>query len=401
VFFGILQRAIFWELAKVFGLSLPGITGIIVLAAIVPEANQRGLSPTQILASIPLIVPSMMPFIIPPTTLFATCVVYGRLSNDNEITAIKAAGINIMHVVWPGLWLGVATSLATFGLFYYWIPHTHHLLRTAIVKDVEEFLYSMLKREGEIVWRPGMKLPYEIWVRQVHGRQLKEAIFKQRDKKDKYSLIVKAEEAELHWDMNTNEVIVHMLRCYVFAEAGKTTGYSADRVWTVPSPSTTKGEQKFSTRGMTWQELLQSRQEVPAEEAQITAQIDAILGGRTIQQLPRDQADIVLHLGYQKQERRQKLYNLNAELHMRPALSFGCFFFVLVGCPVGIWFGRSDYLSAFITCFMPIAFIYYPVQLFCTNLAKDGRLHPAVALWVANAGLGLMAVLLFRRLLKN
>ena len=59
-FRGILHRTIFWELVKVFVLSLIGITGIIVLAAIVVEASQRGLGPGQILAAIPLLVPSMM-----------------------------------------------------------------------------------------------------------------------------------------------------------------------------------------------------------------------------------------------------------------------------------------------------------------------------------------------------
>src|SRR6516165_9801577 len=106
------------------------------MAAIVVEASQRGLGPGQILAAIPLIVPSMMPFIIPPTTLFATCVVYGRLSHDNEITAIKAAGINILHVIWPAVLLGLGASLTTLGLYYYLIPHTHRVLRTAVVNDV-------------------------------------------------------------------------------------------------------------------------------------------------------------------------------------------------------------------------------------------------------------------------
>ena len=86
---------------------------------------------------------------------------------------------------------------------------------------------------------------------------------------------------------------------------------------------------------------------------------------------------------------------------MRPALSFGCLFFVLVGCPVGVWFSRGDYLSAFITCFMPIVFIYYPIELCCTNFSKDGKVHPMIALWAANAALGVMALFLFRKLVKN
>ena len=86
---------------------------------------------------------------------------------------------------------------------------------------------------------------------------------------------------------------------------------------------------------------------------------------------------------------------------MRPALALGCLCFVLVGCPVGIWFSRSDYLSTFITCFLPIVVIYYPLLLCGINLGKTGKFDPIVAIWSANAVMAIIALWLFRRLLKN
>src|ERR1700687_1493858 len=116
------------ELLKVFLLSVTALTGLLLLAGIFQEASKNGLSPTQILAIIPLLIPSTLPYTLPATTLFATCVVYGRLSHDNEILAIKAAGVNIMRVVSPGLLLGLAMSGTTAGLYYDLIPRTHHML---------------------------------------------------------------------------------------------------------------------------------------------------------------------------------------------------------------------------------------------------------------------------------
>src|SRR5262249_34097578 len=83
----ILFRMILWELCKVFVMALVAITGILLMAGLIAEATQQGLAPTQILAAIPLLIPSTLPYTIPATTLFATCVVYGRLSADNEILA--------------------------------------------------------------------------------------------------------------------------------------------------------------------------------------------------------------------------------------------------------------------------------------------------------------------------
>jgi lipopolysaccharide export LptBFGC system permease protein LptF len=98
---------------------------------------------------------------------------------------------------------------------------------------------------------------------------------------------------------------------------------------------------------------------------------------------------------------QQEIVALNVELQMRPALSLGCLFFILVGCPVGIWFSRSDYLSAFITCFLPIVFIYYPLMLCGTGMAKEGRYNMVPLVWGADAVVGLMGVILFWRLLRN
>jgi lipopolysaccharide export system permease protein len=108
--FGIFQRMILWELLKVFLMSLVAITGILLMAGIVAEAQQHGLGPGQLLEAIPLLIPSTLPYTIPTTTLFACCVVYGRLAADNEILAIKAAGINLIKVVTPALLLGVVMT---------------------------------------------------------------------------------------------------------------------------------------------------------------------------------------------------------------------------------------------------------------------------------------------------
>jgi lipopolysaccharide export system permease protein len=395
--FGIVQRSIMSELVKVFGLSLIGITGLIVLATIVQEASQRGLPPAQIFAAIPLIVPSMLPFIIPPTTLFAACVVFGRLAHDNEITAIKSAGINIMHVVWPGILLGAMMSGCMFGMFYYLIPHCHHILRSAVVNDAEEYIFAVLKRDHE-VRRLDFKLNWEIWVEQIHGHELRNAIFKRRDAKGHYDVIARAREAELHVDVAKREMLVQMRHGEVLDEAGKTRVHFEEKDYSVPLPELDKSR-KPSTREMTWNELRENRREAVEELAGLAMDIGRVETLPNPANLTPDQYRAFLQ--YKQGQQQLRWRALNVEMQMRPALSCGCLFFVLVGCPIGIWFSRSDYLSAFISCFLPIVFIYYPIQLCFTNLAKDGRVDPAVAHWIANGFLGLIAIGLFRKLLKN
>jgi lipopolysaccharide export system permease protein len=405
VFLSILQRTIFGELLRVFLLSLLGITGILLMAGIVAEATQHGLGPAQILSVIPLIIPSTLPYTIPATTLFATCVVYGRLAADNEIIAIKAAGIHLLKVVWPGIFLGGMMSGLTLGLYYDVIPSTHHQMRTMFLNDIEELLYTMLKRDRCIV-QP--RLSYVMFVRGVQGRKLQDAVFKRRAPRKKadpngpvkYDIIAKAKEAEIRVDLPRRQILVHMNQCYVLNNDGKDVGFFENKVWNVELPEDFGVDRKLRASDLTWEELLDRKVKLAKEEEWYEAQIATTLA-KTNFFKPEDLATHIKNLRHLKEQKRLEVYSLETELHMRPALALGCLCFVLIGCPVGIWFSRSDYLSAFITCFLPIVFVYYPVLLCGTNFAKSGRVDASLAMWAANGLVGLVALGLFRRLLRN
>ena len=97
---------------------------------------------------------------------------------------------------------------------------------------------------------------------------------------------------------------------------------------------------------------------------------------------------------------RELILKTEVEIQLRPALAVGCLCFVLIGCPVGIWASRSDYLSVFIICFLPTMFLYYPLLLAGLNLAKNGKV-PAWSAWAADAVGLIVAFVLIRRLMKR
>src|SRR5262245_27221722 len=155
-----------WELIKVFGMSLLGLTSILLIAGVVAEATQQGLSASQIIRIIPLLIPSTLPYTIPATTLFASCVVYGRLASDNEILTLKAAGINVIKVIWPAVALGFVMSCTTMVLYYRIIPYTHGVMRAMLFNEVEEALYGLLRRDMRI---NDPRSNFAVWVQQLQG----------------------------------------------------------------------------------------------------------------------------------------------------------------------------------------------------------------------------------------
>lgn len=396
MFGSILHRMIFWELVKVFFLCLVAITGILLMAGIVAEASQQGLNPAQILAIIPLLIPSTLPYTIPATTLFATCMVYGRLAADNEILAIRASGINLARVVGPGVLLGVLVSGATMGLYYRTIPYTHHLMRTMFLADVEELLYSLLKKNGQVTLP---NFDYSMFVKNVQGRRLIKPVFKHKDAHGEIDACAMAETAELHVDMPNNKLLVRMFIGSAWSR-NESHAYFEDKVWEVEAPDL--GDKKNRRpRDMTWQQMYDNLDMLAVKEAKNQTAIDAVQEIINTGNATRPFFKHLNNLKHQGKVIQVRIREIQAEQHMRPALSLGCLFFVLVGCPVGIWFGRSDYLSSFITCFLPIVFIYYPLLLCGTGMAKDGKFGTMLTVWAADAVMATVGVGLFWRLLKN
>jgi lipopolysaccharide export system permease protein len=354
------------------------------------------LAPTQVVMIIPLLVPNTLPYTVPATCLFATCVVYGRLAHDNEITAIKAAGVHLGRLVTPALALGIMVAGGILALHYRIIPATHQMLRTQVLGDIDDLLYSQLKRQG-CLKHP--KLPYAIWVRQVQGRRLIDAIFKQRDEKGGYKFVARAREAGLHFDAATGKIRVDMPYVYTYGRDDSVGGTATDAAYEMDLPKSVFGGDYVSRpNDLSWPELLRERAKATTEAAAAVHAANGVPPPTFTDDQKKQWSTSLKNIAIGKARARN---GLSAEVHMRPALAAGCICFVLIGAPVGIWFSRADYLSTFVICFLPTIIVYYPLLLCGTNMAKDGRLSPALGLWAADVVVGTIAMALFARLLRR
>lgn len=396
MYWGTIHRMILADLLKVFCMAWIGLTGLILIAGIISEAMKNGLGPAQILVVIPLLLPSLLPYTVPTTTLFATCIVYGRLSADNEILALKTAGVHIAHVIWPAAFLGVVASAVTMFCYIDIIPYTGTMLRTQVIGDVEDLLYAMLRKDGYIK-HPNIKV--EIHVNEISGRKLKGVIFKRKAADGNgFDLIAHAKEAELRVELAHKRINVHMQKCQVMG--GRDEGVIEDKFWPVELPDDFFGSKtKVRAIDMTWGELSEYEAKALKEKGDLELQ-------RAMLEAERNNGAVIDPQRFKSFDSeiqyRQHLINIiHADRHMRPAISLGCLCFALVGCPVGIWFSKSDYLSAFITCFLPIVILYYPTQFCMFDLTRAGKIPPWAGAYNADAFMLLTGGVLFWRLSRH
>jgi lipopolysaccharide export system permease protein len=102
----------------------------------------------------------------------------------------------------------------------------------------------------------------------------------------------------------------------------------------------------------------------------------------------------------QDDEHSSTYHRLRTEVHSRYAMSCSCLFFVLLGGPFAIYKAKSQFLTSFLFCFVPIIAVYYPLILGLMAQAKRGNIDPAWAMWSGNFLLTVAAWAVLRRVIR-
>ena len=92
------------ELATPFLLSLALFTFIFLVGNLVKLADllvNKGVNLFDIAKILLLLIPQLVVFVLPTGALSSTLLVFGGFAQNNEITAIKASGINVLRVMIP------------------------------------------------------------------------------------------------------------------------------------------------------------------------------------------------------------------------------------------------------------------------------------------------------------
>jgi lipopolysaccharide export system permease protein len=81
------------------------------------------------------LVPFLLSYTIPMSVLSSTLLIFGRLSSDNEITAMRANGVNLYKLTSPLIIAGIMLSLFSILLNERILPRTHFASRK-IIKNI-------------------------------------------------------------------------------------------------------------------------------------------------------------------------------------------------------------------------------------------------------------------------
>jgi len=396
----ILTRYVLAELAKVFLVSLTALTVMMILIGVVREATMQNVPLAHVSRLIPYILPDALRISIPVTLLLAATSLYGRMSGSNEVVAVKALGISPMMFLWPAFIAAFLLSLVTVWLNDVAVSWGRHGARQVVIDAVEDIAYSMLRAQKSY-----SSSSFSINVKGIRDRTLLRPTITIEGSGSTPSMTMTADEAELQSDRAAGvlRILLRNGRADIHdKKMGKMTVRFFDEY-----------EQEIQLRRASrasnvsalpsWQSLREVSQATVQQEALIERIKQKYAAQAALQMLGGDFAALT---GPQWKGRSDKLAwaqdrlnRLRLEPCRRWSAGFSCLCFMWVGAPMAISRRRSDFLTSFFLCFLPILVVYYPLLIYGINGSKNGTIPPQ-SVWVGNALLMIWGAWLLRKVIR-
>ncbi len=390
----IFTRYILSQLLAVFLISISAITTVMLLFVIIRELHQQGLQFSQITDLLPYILPDALRFAIPATSLFAACLVFGRLASSNEIVATKALGISPWRILWPSFAAFVLLSFAAVWLNDLAVSWGRRGVQRIVLESIEEVAYSRLRNHGSHYTDQ-----FSINVKSVRGKRLLRPTLTFKASGPSPRIVIRAEWAELHSDVENGSLTILMHNGS--AVGGGVEGIFPDTIKRVIPLN--RAARKSQSRGSPSQmalseipkEVSNQNQRVEVSEQRLAAIATFKMASGNFKELFTVGASLNQGIASEK----SRIFRLNTEPHRRWAAGFSCLCFVAVGAPLAILRRHGEFWTTFFLCFLPILIVYYPILMVSIEQAKNGDLPP-YSVWAGNITLLAWSGLLIRKVMR-
>lgn len=146
-----LQWYVFREMGKTFVLTAVGLSIILSMGGGALQILQvEGASAVQILKIMLVVIPMMTTLSLPVAALFSAAMTFGRLSADNELTACRACGVNILWLMMPCVAMSLVVCVFTFYFSNYVIPGFIQQMEALLRKDIQRIVETQLRGDGTL-----------------------------------------------------------------------------------------------------------------------------------------------------------------------------------------------------------------------------------------------------------
>ena len=310
------------------------------------------------------LMPFLLSYTIPMSMLTSVLLVFGRLSGDNEIVAMRSSGINICRLTFPLLVIGLLFSLFSVILNNEIIPGMHFKSRK-IIKNIGVKTPAAYLEPGAFI--KSFK-GYIIFIHEIDKNKLKGVRIYQ-PQEDSSTRTIIAERGEFITLDNQNAVKLKLVN-----------GTSDE-----PNPENPMNFYKLNfktyylTLNIDESMASSSYTEKKAKEMNFQEIKD------DIKRLGRYHVDTP---------------SLITEFHRKISISFASIVFVIIGIPLGIFTRRGEKTIQFAIA-LAVIVVYYLLMAASIALSLKGIWSPGFWMYMPNIIIGAAGIILLRKTIES
>lgn len=370
----IIYRYLILEFIPPFFYAFCLITLIILLNLVVQMLGKiagKGLDPYVVMEFFFLNLAWIVALAVPMAVLVATLTAFGRLSADNEITALKAAGVNLWQLIIPCL---VVAGLLCYLLVEFnnrVLPDFNHRSRV-LSGDIYRKRPALSLEEGVFIF----DLPkYVLWAQRIDQKSSRlYSVIIYDESSPRYPTVVSASEGDLSFVHQEGAFHLQLFDGEIHREDAKDPAYYQvthfeRSLLRISAPNMVFERQESGYR---------SDRELSA--------------GEMWQQVKEMKADAV--------KNRRRINAFMVEIHKKYSIPVACLVFVLIGAPLGVRAHRGGLgMAAGLSVFFFL--VYWAFLIGGEDLADRSIITPAMAMWLPNILLGGMGIFLVQRTIRE
>jgi len=364
----------------------------------------------------------MIVLVVPMAVLIACLMAFGGMSQNNEISILKASGISLYKMIIPPL---VASLFVAIFLIYFnnnIYPNANHAARL-LMEDIS-------RKKPTLSLVPGVfsqDIPnYSILVREINQNknELRDVtiydyssppkmnVITAENGKIYYSTIQKKivmdlDNGEIHESDRFDEKLYRKLRFKRHKIAMPAEQFSFEQT----TPGGQRGDRELSAQDMILivdsLEIIQAKNQEDLNKVLLRLSHGAENLTPISKQTTESSSYIYLKMEQKLKENENSVFNMLAridytkqeinrfwvEIHKKYSLPFACLVFVLIGAPLGTMMRKGGFgMAAGIS--LVFFLIYWAFLIGGEKLADRGIISPFIGIWIANILLGILGLFL-------
>jgi lipopolysaccharide export system permease protein len=425
----------------IFALSvLTGMLYVNMVARRLPELAGKGL-PAAVFAKVMLLsLPHIVALTLPMAVLVAVLYAYSSLAADNELSALKASGVNLLRLLVPVLFGAAVLTAVMIWFNDRLLPETNHELKNLMANITAKSPTLTLREQViEEIRTQDYRTRYHLRAGRIdHGSgRLKDVTIYDMSEGLRRRTIY-ADSGRMGFNQDTTDLFLTLYSGEMYTvNAQKPDGFERVRFeeqrsvvrgagskWNLNAVDDYRSDREMSLAMLdahidsTREELrgalrqLRRESEVAVEKtlrgpAGLSVQEGAVplAAGRPSAMLPQyyggsygggdevvgQAANEIRAFTNRAEDLRHRIREYQVEYHKKYAIPVACIIFVLIGAPLAVRFPRGG-AGMVIAISLTIFGIYYISLIGGESLGNDGFIEPFIGPWAPNFAFGVLAL---------